>query len=238
MSELSDLAARWVGQLPRPFVVELAAALRAGGSHVRKLAQQTAAPASRHAAQQAFDAAEAGDGPYLAGVLDGLRSAAAAVTDIRPVWTGPGSAVGGGRLTIAVIADLVAEATTEIVLVSYATYPPAALKQALQEAVARGVEVTMLLERTQDKPGWDGMLEPFPDLEVTRLCWPLAARRSGASLHAKVLVVDREVALVGSANLTAFALERNLECGLLIRGGQVPRMLAEHLTTAEGLAPG
>ncbi|WP_425454039.1 phospholipase D-like domain-containing protein [Nocardioides immobilis] len=39
-------------------------------------------------------------------------------------------------------------------------------------------------------------------------------------MHAKVLVVDRRTALVGSANLTGHALERNLECGLLVRGGR------------------
>lgn len=48
-------------------------------------------------------------------------------------------------------------------------------------------------------------------------------------MHAKVLVVDRRVALVGSANLTGYGLERNLECGLLVRGGLVPAALAEHL---------
>jgi cardiolipin synthase len=44
-----------------------------------------------------------------------------------------------------------------------------------------------------------------------------------------VLIVDRCVALVGSANLTSYGLERNLECGLLIRGGPVPAALADHL---------
>ncbi len=54
-------------------------------------------------------------------------------------------------------------------------------------------------------------------------------------MHAKILVVDRRVALVGSANLTGYGLERNLECGLLVRGGPVPRLLVEHLLTARGL---
>jgi phosphatidylserine/phosphatidylglycerophosphate/cardiolipin synthase-like enzyme len=54
-------------------------------------------------------------------------------------------------------------------------------------------------------------------------------------MHAKVLVVDRSVALVGSANLTGYGLERNLECGLLIRGGPVPAALAEHLLHVDDL---
>jgi cardiolipin synthase len=54
-------------------------------------------------------------------------------------------------------------------------------------------------------------------------------------MHAKVLVVDRQTALVGSANLTGYGLERNLEAGVLIRGGPVPSLLAEHLLTARGI---
>jgi phosphatidylserine/phosphatidylglycerophosphate/cardiolipin synthase-like enzyme len=54
-------------------------------------------------------------------------------------------------------------------------------------------------------------------------------------MHAKVLVVDRKTALVGSANLTGYGLERNLEAGMLIRGGPVPALLAEHLFTARGI---
>ncbi len=54
-------------------------------------------------------------------------------------------------------------------------------------------------------------------------------------MHAKVLVVDRRTALVGSANLTGYALERNLECGLLLRGGPVPSLLVDHLLSANGL---
>jgi cardiolipin synthase len=54
-------------------------------------------------------------------------------------------------------------------------------------------------------------------------------------MHAKVLVVDRQTALVGSANLTGYGLERNLEAGILIRGGHVPALLAEHLFSAQGV---
>ena len=49
-------------------------------------------------------------------------------------------------------------------------------------------------------------------------------------MHAKVIVVDDRVALVGSANLTSRAMETNLECGILIRGGPQPRAIREHVT--------
>lgn len=237
MTDLGDLAKEWVHELPRPFVRELAAALDAGLPEVQRLVGQAVAPASQDAARKALKVARAGEAAYLAGLLDGWSAAAAETADVRPVWTGPASRVAGSRLTLAVVADLIAEAEQEILLVSYATYPPPPVTAALTAAVARGVSVTLLLERSQDKPGWNGLPEPLPNLQATQLCWPLAERPPGAALHAKVLVIDRRLALVGSANLTAFALERNLECGLLVRGGDVPRLIAEHLTTAEGLAP-
>lgn len=226
---------QWVEELPGPFVTALAVALRAGPAGVRALAHGVVAPASRTAARRAVELAKTNDGAYLAGLLNGMAAIRNDAPDVRPVWTGPSSSVGGSRLTMAVVADLIAESEHEIVLVSYATYPPPTVTTALQAAAARGVAVTLLLERAQDKPGWAGMTEPFPALVAQQLCWPLSERPVGASLHAKVLVVDRRIALVGSANLTAFALERNLECGLLVRGGLVPRLLAEHLTSAEGL---
>jgi cardiolipin synthase len=54
-------------------------------------------------------------------------------------------------------------------------------------------------------------------------------------MHAKLLVIDRMTALVGSANLAGYGLERNLECGVLIRGGPVPGLLADHVMTADEL---
>lgn len=237
MNDLIALTRLWVAELPRPFVAALAAAALEGPGQMSALVRDTAAPASRSAARQAKEIVKAGDGPYLAGLIRGYAAAAAESVDVRPVWTGPASTVAGSRLTIAVVADLIAEARQEIVLVSYATYPPAGVTAALSEAADRGVGVTLLLERAEDKPGWNGLFEPFPDLAAQVLCWPLAERPAGASLHAKVLVVDRRVALVGSANLTAFAMERNLECGLMVRGGDVPRQIAEHLTSATGLHP-
>jgi cardiolipin synthase A/B len=134
-----------------------------------------------------------------------------------------------------VLADLVDDAQQEILLVSYATLPSNDVRSALDAAASRGVEITMLLERNIDNPWFHGLEEPFPQVAARRLCWPATARLPGASMHAKLLIVDRRTALVGSANLTGYGLERNLECGLLVRGGPVPRLLAEHVLSAHGL---
>lgn len=51
---------------------------------------------------------------------------------------------------------------------------------------------------------------------------------STAFMHAKTAIADEHTALVGSANLTGFAIAANIELGLLITGGPVPRRLARH----------
>ncbi len=229
------VANRWAEQLPREFARELATALRAGTSALLALQARIALPASAAAVRKGLVLAKQGDGAFAAGVLVGHLGAAAAQPQVTPVWTGPESSSGLGRLTLAVVADLIDEAARELILASYATIPGDTVRQSLHAAVERGVAVTLLLERPQDNPKFNGHGDPFPGLSARRLSWPVPARPPSASMHAKVLIVDRLTALVGSANLTGHALERNLECGLLVRGGPVPALLADHLLGARGL---
>jgi cardiolipin synthase A/B len=114
--------------------------------------------------------------------------------------------------------------------VSYATYTEPSIAAALSAAVARGVTVTLLAERHADNPSYTALGTPFPGLPALRLHWPADSRPPGASLHAKIIVVDDQVALIGSANLTSRAMESNLECGILIRGGPQPRAVRDHIT--------
>ncbi len=230
-----SVATRWAQQLPREFARDLAAALRTGPSALHALQAKVALPASSAAVRTGLALAKQGDAAFAAGLLTGQLDAAAARPHVTPVWTGPQSDAGHGRLTLAVVADLIAEAQQELVLASYAAVPSDSIKHALHDAADRGVAVTLLLERPRDNPKFHGHCDPFPGLSARRLTWPASARPSGASMHAKVLVVDCRTALVGSANLTGHALERNLECGLLIRGGKVPTMLVDHLLSAGGL---
>ncbi len=75
--------------------------------------------------------------------------------------------------------------------------------------------------------------QPFPGLDAVRLCWPAGVRPPGASLHAKLLVIDDYSALIGSANITGAALGKNLECGLLVRGGDAARSLRQHVASLQ-----
>lgn len=231
----AETARRWAQQLPRDFARQLAAALRDGREAVQALRSDTVLPASAAAVRTALGLTRQGDGPFAAGLLTSRLDTIDEQAQVTPVWTGPQSEALHGRLTLAVLADLIDEARRDILLVSYATVPGDNVRAALASAADRGVVITLLLERAADNPRFEGHDDPFPGLPARRLCWPAAERPVGAAMHAKVLVIDRQTALVGSANLTGYGLERNLECGLLVRGGRVPTLLADHLLSADGL---
>ena len=52
---------------------------------------------------------------------------------------------------------------------------------------------------------------------------------SDGRVHAKVAVTDGMMCFITSANLTGYAMEKNMEAGVLISGGNIPRLLDDHL---------
>ena len=235
VTEVEELAKRAARSLPEPLLTTLVIALRTSPPTTHQLHHGSYNTATHDVVKRASAVAKAGDGPYLAGLIHAYRDASRSRPEVTPVWTGPPSLVPGQRLTLAVVAGLIDAAESEIVLVSYATFPSIEVRDALARASARRVKITTLLERTVDNPVFSGSSNPLGDLPHESLAWPAGVRPAGASMHAKILVVDRKSALVGSANLTGHGVERNLECGLLIRGGRLPAALVEHVLHAEGL---
>jgi phosphatidylserine/phosphatidylglycerophosphate/cardiolipin synthase-like enzyme len=55
------------------------------------------------------------------------------------------------------------------------------------------------------------------------------------AVHAKCAVADGEMTFITSANLTNAAMEYNMELGVLVTGGDLPKELHRHL---ESLAAG
>lgn len=230
-------AGEWAGriaeQLPAHDVLQLAGAAASGRDAVRCLRAQASAPAVRNACDIVLRELDRDVAPgYAAGLLVG---AAAAVLrahrhqSVNVVWTGPESGVTTSRLTAATVIDLIDGAHRDVLLVSYATQSEPTIAGALRGAANRGVTITLLAERHHDNPHYTGAASPFPDIPALRLHWPAGQRPPGAALHAKIIVVDEKTALVGSANLTGRAMEDNLECGILLRGGPVPKALSDHV---------
>jgi phosphatidylserine/phosphatidylglycerophosphate/cardiolipin synthase-like enzyme len=230
--EAADWAARIAEELPGADVRRLARAAADGPPAVRQLRAQTAAPVLRDACDQLL-ARLTGADAYVAGLLDGAARAVGRARQhqtVDVVWTGPESGITTSRLTAATVTELIGEARREILLVSYATRTEPAIAAALADATRRGVEITLLAENREDNPAYTARGNAFPGLRATRLRWPTSQRPAGAALHAKVIVVDDRIALITSANLTSRAMEANLECGILIRGGPQPRAIRDHIT--------
>lgn len=235
--ESLGLAVSLAQSLPPADVGLLADALAHGPDQVGALRAAASNARLRDACTRLLAAAPTGqDRLLLAGALLGAESATAkhrSESSVEVVWTGPSSTVTTGRLTAAVIVGLIEEARRDVLLIGYAVHSEPSVLLELQRAAARGVEITLVLERHADNPAYSASGTAFPGLTARRLAWPLNARPGGtSSLHAKVLVIDGRSALVGSANITGSALERNLECGLLLRGEQA-RTIRGHVRSLE-----
>jgi phosphatidylserine/phosphatidylglycerophosphate/cardiolipin synthase-like enzyme len=179
------------------------------------------------------------DGQAIALALRAAGEAAAAVVaehHAEIAWTGPATDAVPLRRVDQVIYDMVETAKEEVLLVTYAAYKAERALKALRDATDRRVRVKLIIELAHESGGkitFDG-LQAFrtavPSAQV--YYWPLDRRKRSASgsygaMHAKCLVADRARAIVSSANLTDYALEANMELGLLVERAIAGR-LAEH----------
>jgi len=154
------------------------------------------------------------------------------------VWTGP-SGERPLRRTAQVLHSLIDEAERELLIVAFAVYNIPEIGQALLRAVRRGVALRLVIESAQESSGklaYDSLAafgaQVAAQAQIYR--WPTDQRPADAegrhgSLHAKCAVADRQTMLISSANLTHYALNLNIELGLLVRGGPLPQQIAEHI---------
>lgn len=178
-------------------------------------------------------------GDEVAGMLLGASKARLRVErelSVELVWTGPTTRFVPTRRTEQVLLDLIASATREFFLVSFVAYDVPSVVTALNDAANRGVRIRILLEASTSHGGTLN----YDPAAIMRLCVPTAELFTwkekpepfiDGKVHAKVAVVDGARAFITSANLTGHALEKNMEAGVLIHGGQVPRLLNDHLNS-------
>lgn len=105
---------------------------------------------------------------------------------------------------------------------------PAKIIAALGRARKRGVDVQVILETAKDDPSLSGSnraaarrmraegIKVFYDTPTT-------------TTHAKIVVIDRRISLVGSHNLTHSALSRNHEISLIIDNQRVAADLLDYI---------
>lgn len=166
-----------------------------------------------------------------------LRTSVASVTSFRMqvpttqvVWTGPNVDGSFLRATREVVREILRDARSELLLVGYWIAARddgdgiiEEVIASLADAVTRGVTVRIIVDERVRADGRDNkrvLVSAWPD-DVplpTVLTWRLPADDQYLKLHAKVLVADRRDALVTSANLTSYAMDRNMEMGARIVG--------------------
>lgn len=178
-------------------------------------------------------------GPELSGraLALVLRTSVASVAAFRRqapatqvVWTGPKVEGSFLRATREVVRELLREANAELLVVGYwiaARDDGEGIIEeviaSLAEAVIRGVVVSVVVDERVRPDGRDNrriLVSAWPiGVPLPRiLTWRLPPSDQHLKLHAKVLVADRCDALVTSANLTSYAMDRNMEMGVRIVG--------------------
>lgn len=128
------------------------------------------------------------------------------------------------RQTAGVLLELVDAAVEDVLLASPFVDQPAvrALTESVTQARRRGVDVLVVTS-----PGRGAEFAQLAGLGTERGSLRVVGVRTEVSplgSHAKVLVADGRRAYVGSANLTAAGLDRNIEIGVEVEGPQVAEL--------------
>jgi cardiolipin synthase len=205
----------------------------------RALQQLVGTPAARVALDSLISHWErsALPGDVVAGILIGAahaRMQAQRDSSVELVWTGPTTPFVATRRTEQVLLDLIHRARSELFIVSFVTYDVPSVIAAINSAIDRGVEARILVEASSSQGG-SLLVDPVATMKSSvpsALLYGWTDRPhpfTNGRVHAKVAVADGTAAFLTSANLTGHALEKNMEAGVLISGGDIPASLHAHL---------
>lgn len=175
----------------------------------------------------------------LAAALKGASGTASLIGKleaIEMVWTGPFTGLVPSRHTEQVLLEVIGSARSRIFLVSFVAYDIETVMKALQDAIERKIRLDILLEPSKSHGGKvdidsiDAFHKRIPTSNI--YIWKSETKSSGkwsGAVHAKCAVADGSLAFITSANLTKAAMESNIELGILVRGGSLPKALERHL---------
>ncbi len=156
---------------------------------------------------------------------------------VDTVWTGPEVAKSELRRTEAVVREIIDNAERELLIVGYwlvtSTEQIKTLIELLIQKARSGVHIRFVFDPGEKSGGPDNFsalasLWPINHVDAPREVYSWSehmAKTTGKNgqlydrkLHAKVIIADRNDALVTSANLTHAGFLENLEMGLRIQG--------------------
>jgi len=157
--------------------------------------------------------------------------------NVELVWTGPDVGAVPFRRTEQAILEVLDSAKQRITLVSYAVYSIPNVCQALVRAARRGVRINVIVETPNKIAGqneYSTLQALGPEVAAcsTVYYWPQENRQSYGEkygiLHVKCAVADGRWLFLSSANLTQYAFTINMEMGVLVTGGILPRQVEEN----------
>ena len=177
------------------------------------------------------------DGRTLAAMLlaasDAYRLAESS-QQIELVWTGPTTEQVPARRTEQALIQVVDAARQRLFITSYVAYEIESVARALKSAAERNVQIDFLVEMSNAQGG-KVSTDPIANLRkivpnASFYVWKNKATAFvNGSVHAKVAVADRMLCFITSANLTGYAMNQNMEAGVLVSGTPLPDQVHRHL---------
>jgi len=168
-------------------------------------------------------------------LLASARSAASSRSEqeLDLLWTGPAAQAIPVRRTDQALLEVIDGAHATLLVVSFAVYRIPEIVHALLRAVERGVRATFCLEGEEMDTCYSPINALGADLtQRTKVYFwprdhrPADSRGRTGSMHVKCAVADEQLLYISSANLTEYAMDLNMELGVLIRGGELPAKVA------------
>lgn len=153
---------------------------------------------------------------------------------VELVWTGPTTELVPARRTEQALIQVIDAAQQRLFITSYVAYDIASIAKALRSAAERGVKIEFLMELSSAQGG-KVSIDPIGSLrrivpDALFYVWKdKDAAFVNGSVHAKVAVADGSYCFITSANLTGYAMDQNMEAGVLISGAPLPEQLHRHL---------
>ena len=241
MGPLLDAVAELAALLSPLKIEAIASRLRGASPSAREqdLQQIVGTPAARTALASFLTAWQdtALPGVVVAGMLLAAAHTRQRVQrdySVELVWTGPTTPFVATRRTEQVLLDLIQQAKRELFIVSFVAYDIPSVIAAINSAIDRGVDTRILVEASVTQGG-SLLVDPVATMRnavpsAKLYVWTDRPHPfTNGRVHAKVAVADDAKAFLTSANLTGHALEKNMEAGVLLVGGNVPPSLYNHL---------
>lgn len=118
------------------------------------------------------------------------------------------------------IERMLTDASNEIQVATYmVTQGADEFLQLIRDCLSRGIQVTLILNRFSEQPERiRNRIEQMAQTFGHFFTFDFNPRKKRGDLHAKIIVVDRSIALVGSPNLSWGGLVTNHELAFLVEG--------------------